>query len=126
MGVNPTKITNLTLGGNNGEVISKPQTKEQQSLARAIAQLDQRGDLSRADLQKLSKMKPSAQIAYLNSALKNTGYKIAQVRDCEDGELYPGVTCNSMGVFINYSKGGKTIEYDGQPGIGHFSIEYKK
>lgn len=125
MAVDPIKTTGVSLSGNNGETIKSPQTKEQEKLARAIANLDNREALSATDIEKLKKMPPEEQIKYLNNALKGTGYQIAQVYDAAEGENTPGVSFNSNGVFINYSKGGKTI-YHNSPDNGHLSITYKK
>lgn len=124
MGVDPIKTTGVSLSGNNGK-IRTPKTEEQDKLARAIANLDKKGDLSRADVEKLKNMSPEEQINYLNNALKDSGYKIAPFYDSETNETYSGINFTSNGVYINYSKGGKTI-YDENPNNGYFGIEYKK
>lgn len=125
MAMDPVKTTGLTFNGNNGEAISTPKTEEQQKLARAIARLDQRGDLSKTDIEKLRNMSLEEQIKYLNDALKDTGYQIADVYDSEEDAYSPGVNFTSDGVFINYSKGGKPTDSE-DPNLGHFAIRFKK
>lgn len=120
------KGTDVTLRGNNGTKLSKEEAK----VAELLAGLDGKAGLSKSDLKKLQKMKPADQIKYINSALKNSGYKVANVYDSEDGTTSPGVNWTSNGVYINFSKGGKTISTDimgNAPGKnGHLGITYKK
>lgn len=120
------KGTDVTLRGNNGAKLSKEETK----VAELLAGLDGKVALSKSDLAKLKNMKPADQIKYINSALKGTGYKVADVYDSEEGTKTSGVHWTSNGVFINFSKGGKTIDVD-QMGTthgqnGHLGITYKK
>ena len=98
----------LTVNGQNGKKLTKPEEK----LAQVIANLDGKGELSKSDIEKLKKMKPEEQIKFLNNALKDTGYKVAKVYDGEADETTEGVTWRSNGLFINFSKDGKTIETD--------------
>lgn len=98
----------LTVNGQNGKKLTKPEEK----LAQVIANLDGKGELSKSDIEKLKKMKPEEQIKFLNNALKDTGYKVAKVYDGEAEETTEGVTWRSNGLFINFSKNGKTIYTD--------------
>ena len=120
------KGTDVTLRGNNGTKLSKEEAK----VADLLAGLDGKAGLSKNDLAKLKNMKPAEQIKYINSALKDSGYKVANVYDSEDGTTSPGVNWTSNGVFINFSKGGKTINADqmgsSQGQNGHLGIMYKK
>jgi len=120
------KPTNVKVRGNSGD---SKLSKEEAKLAQVLAGLDGKGGLSIGDLEKLKKMKPSEQIAYVNKALKGTGYKVADVYNGEEDEKSSGITWTSNGVFINFSKGGKTINVDemGASGgnAGHLGITYK-
>jgi len=121
----PIRTSGVSVMGNNGEKL----TKEEAKLAQIIAGLDGKALLSRSDLTKLKQMKPAEQMAYINKALQGTGYKVAEVYDCEMDEKSSGITWTSDGLFINFSKGGKTINVDqmGSTGgnTGHLSITFK-
>ena len=114
----------ITVNGQNGKKL----TKAESDLARVIANLDGKGELSKSDIEKLKKMKPEEQIKFLNNALKGTGYQVASVYDVEADETTEGVTWRSDGLYINISKNGETIKTDingDAPGKnGHLSIRW--
>lgn len=122
----PVKTSGVSVSGENGHKLSKPEAQ----LANLLANLDGNRTLSRSDLAKLKKMPVNEQIKFINNALKGSGYQVANVYDGESGKTTKGVHWTSNGLFINFSKGGKTINVD-QMGYtsgqsGHLGITYKK
>jgi len=123
--------------GNNGPVTSGVEirgkgqklSKVEETLAKAIARLDGNSTLSKKDLDKLKNMKYEDQVKYVNNLLNGTGYRVANVYDCEMDETSPGISWTNYGVYINFSKGGKTIMSDidgnttGQ--TGHLGITHR-